>query len=644
MATAEIDDEKLVNGYKFSVLLVDFGTEALKNLLDSYILPPSTLATTLANKKKLLIKLNKKKILSKPQWDKLFPVTGVVDSKNFDISLLVLLLRNVFNLPAPKTGWDNEPCPTDSSLEAAVATLKWFRNTKHGHAVTSGLATPDFETYWKDVANALIRLGVDASKINQLKVQSVRRESWLNQLYKCNFTSDMRFLAEKYHEDTRTWVFKQLENWFQRREPNASLLVLVAEAGMGKSVIAAEFGTRKESEKTLAASHFFQYGNKLRQNPRIFIQSLARMLCENVPNFEEILTDHASSIDITDLNLAELFTLLLQEPANMICDPGHNVLILIDALDECESEEVVDIVADHFHKLPMWMKCLVTTRPQNTIEQKLKCLKLEIDASSEENLRDINKLLEKQLQEFEVSEEYGRVISLLTNQSEGLMLYVHFIVESVKQRTLKLTDVCKSFPKGIASVYLSYFKRLEKSLNVEKQLFTKFLEALAAATGVLPVSIATRILMVDSEEKVENSVSALLPIRYGCVQVFHKSVVDWLSSKEIYGTHEFSVSVIDGHQVLAGQCEHILIRLKKREEFPDNESPEVSYALQYGIQHMLNVVGQRDKLYRFSCDLEIVYAKLRSPACSVYSIIDEMALVMQSTYPGRYVGKKGSFI
>ena len=637
MATAEIDDIKLVNGYKFSVLLVNFGTEALKSLLISSIKSPSTLAITLTNNKKHLSGLHRRRLLSNSQWNKLFPPSGLVDLKCFDISLLVLLLRNVFNLPAPKTGWDNKPCPTDVSTEAAVVTIKWYRNNKHAHAVNVGIDKTEFEAYWSDVASALVRLGIDATKINQLKASLVRRESWLKRLYKCNFTSDIKALAGKYHRDTRVWIFAFVERWFINSEE--SVLVLVANAGMGKSVIAAELCTRMEKDKRLAAKHFCHYSNKLRKNPRTMIQSLTRMLCENVPNFEEALTEHASTVDITDLNLAELFLVLLEEPVNMIADPGFTMLILIDALDECDSEEFVDIIAEHFHLLPKWIKCFVTTRPQSYIEQKLACFNtLVIDASSKENLRDIKKLLEEQLQEFQVNQEDKRVISVLTDQSEGLMLYAYFIVESVKQNVLKLDSVCQFFPKGITSVYNTYFKRLKDNLRVDGEVFFNFLEALAAAADDLPVDLATAILKMDSKKSVMDTVSILLPIRNDRFHVFHKSVVDWLLYKETYGTHTFSVSVDNGHQVLAVQCERIFQRIKDSRNRLDKESPEVSYALRFGLMHMCHLVNRREtfqiyreKLYRFSCDLEIVYAKLSCSSCSVHSLIEEMGLIMKST-------------
>ena len=64
------------NGAKLSRLLIDGGTTVLRKIFDGHH-PPANLAADLnANKSSLSILL-KKKVLHKPQWDKLFPPGGV---------------------------------------------------------------------------------------------------------------------------------------------------------------------------------------------------------------------------------------------------------------------------------------------------------------------------------------------------------------------------------------------------------------------------------------------------------------------------------------------------------------------------------------------------------------------------------------
>ena len=86
-------------------LLVDFGSQALRERFD-IIHPQGGLETVLATPLALpkLQSLQKKKILSPSQWDILYPpIKSSVSSKNFDITLLMVLRRNICGLNPPAT-------------------------------------------------------------------------------------------------------------------------------------------------------------------------------------------------------------------------------------------------------------------------------------------------------------------------------------------------------------------------------------------------------------------------------------------------------------------------------------------------------------------------------------------------------------
>ena len=52
----------------------------------------------------------------KEQYELLFPTSGLPDSKEFDITLLHLLIREVCYLPAPLTGWHKMPADDEAKL------------------------------------------------------------------------------------------------------------------------------------------------------------------------------------------------------------------------------------------------------------------------------------------------------------------------------------------------------------------------------------------------------------------------------------------------------------------------------------------------------------------------------------------------
>ena len=140
-------------------LLVDIGTQALRDTFDA-IHAPGNLHSVLAAKKPTLQYLRKKKIINQIQWRKLFPaIPNLVSSHDFDTTLLMVLLRNLCGLTAPLTGWDALPVVTDLSREADIARVKYFRNTVYGHAKNASVDDVKFNDHQRDIRDTLVRLG-----------------------------------------------------------------------------------------------------------------------------------------------------------------------------------------------------------------------------------------------------------------------------------------------------------------------------------------------------------------------------------------------------------------------------------------------------------------------------------------------------
>ena len=95
---ASLDLHEKANFTRLSRLLVDKGTEALRNTFDG-IHSPANLPAVLSANKTSLLKL-KPRVINDSQWDLLFPPSGnPPDSKTFDVTLLTVLFRNICGLP-----------------------------------------------------------------------------------------------------------------------------------------------------------------------------------------------------------------------------------------------------------------------------------------------------------------------------------------------------------------------------------------------------------------------------------------------------------------------------------------------------------------------------------------------------------------
>ena len=210
-------------------------------------------------------------------------------------------------------------------------------------------------------------------------------------------------------------------------------------------------------------------------------------------------------IDLNNMGVEELFALLFKEPLSAVDDPGRNMLMVIDGLDESEYQgrnELLDVIASQFCKLPIWIRFFITTRAALNIAEKLKHLKpFELKSDDKKNLEDIRVFFVKKLQYVVNPEHLDEVVGKLVLKSEGLMLYAHFLILTITENASPFLkgDLDDILPEGISSVYHSYFKRLEnelvRELGIEKEHFLNLVSAITAAREPLPVSFVSKVLV-----------------------------------------------------------------------------------------------------------------------------------------------------
>ena len=547
MASSVLESsEEKIYGFKLMRLIVDGGTEALRNVFLS--IHPGILHNVLATHYLTLYHLKTTRIINQTQWDKLYPHPPKLPNiQEFDITLLAILLRNICSLSPPSSGWNVSPSSSDNSREANIVRVRLFRNHFFGHVPGTDVSRLDFEARWVEVSSALRGLGLRQASIDRLKVEEcgeevnrVRKE-WnesereimskldrvetmlkkdhevLHESLKqaksftegilrdcldwCDFESEIELLHENYTEGTREWVFQEVSTWLNDTTSDNRAFIISNQAGMGKSTIAAV--SCKRFPKKFAACHFFQYNNSRYNNPKIFLQSLACQLSNVIPEYKQNLTSKLSGKKgkkLQDQNIEGMFSTLFKEPFTNIPDPGKYFLIVIDALDECRKEEryeLVDLIGKHFHKFPKFIKFLITTRSEQDIANKFHELNpLFLQPDDERNLTDLRIFFEEKLKTT-TKENVSRkdIIEVLVGKSEGLMLYASFLCKLSEDGFMK--KHIESLPKGIEEVYESYFNRLEselRNLGTDEENFLKFLSVIVIAKKVLPLGLIERLL------------------------------------------------------------------------------------------------------------------------------------------------------
>ena len=464
-----------------------------------------------------------------------------------------------------------------------------------------------------------------------------KEDEALKKLAKVNTEGVIQYHSGKYQEGTRLHIFEKIKLWLDDRTSENRVMVISGDAGMGKSVISAVVCQRMQHAGRLSGSHFCQHNKERYRNPKVMLQSLACQLCDGLPEYKSELVKKLSrnlGVDINSLEVQELFEFLFEEPLRSVGDPGRNLLLVIDGLDESEYKgrnDLLDIVANYFCKLPVWFRFLVTTRPEVNIADRLeKFNPIQLEQDNEENVKDIRLFLEKQLSSVIQSGFEEVVIDALVREAAGYFLYAYLMVDFIKENASLLTpqELGRTLPSGVSSVYQSYFERLEKELTIGEELFLTFLSALAVAKEPLPLDFVSKMLLSDIKSpaghrkvrKAIECISTLLPVQDGCIHFFHKSVKDWLTdgAPDMYGVqHKFYVNEDQGHRALSQLCVDELDDVKRKSVHGTDFNDAAKYALKYGVGHMLELEESARASSRFEeiinnyvTDLYIVHAKL----------------------------------
>ena len=578
-------------------------------------------------------------------------------------------LKNICGLKSHRDPiWRNIPNVSDHSVEADIVRVGLFRNERFGHIPNTAVSDGDFQSFWAEISVPLVRLGIDQIEIDRLEnepcgkeevervlkewekseskitkslegiravvdevndnVKALRKDSesrsdeLLNKhLVWCNFQTEIKLYYERFTEGTREWVFEEFLTWFDDENSKNRAFVISGLACMGKSVVAAAMC--KKFSKHVAACHFFQYNNSKYNNPKIFLQSLAWQVCKYLPAYKETLVNMLSgklAQCLDDMNVEGLFSTLFKEPLSDVDGPGKPILIVLDALDESankEREELVHLISHHLHKLPSYVRFVITTRPEKNLIDRLEKLNpLYIRGDDPRNLHDLKMVLQEKI--LETNPSKAELIDRLAEKSDGLMLYAFFLSEIYNDDPS--TFAVDNLPNGIGEHYEGFFRRLESQLGlleISNDKFISLLSALAVSREPLPDAFVQSLLGIENSpkrmQKVRKEISSLLVINEDkSISFCHKSLKDWLVD---HSDHDYSVDVQHGHKTLCDLCVSKLDELKVSGVTDlAKSSAAIRYSVKHWISHMLIVPEDPGKLdsvvSNYAVDLEVTFASV----------------------------------
>lgn len=454
--------------------------------------------------------------------------------------------------------------------------------------------------------------------------------------------AEISLFAERYHPDTRKWLFKDFNKWFE--DPGDSrAYFLLGDAGVGKSVLAAVLAHQKRNAGNLAAAYFCRHNDATRNNPRYLLGTIACQLCKCNEEYTSLVGGEVgirNSLGNSALGVQELFTKLLQEPLAQ-CAPAYlRKLVIIDALDETEyesREDFLDLIMRRFLMLPQWLVFFITSRPEDCVQFRLKKYKscIKICAGNRENVKfyqqheqDIKLYLEK-------SVDFSRLpisVDDIAKKCDGLFLYAFYIVRALSNQLHSgvFSQLDDLFPEDIEDFFMQNFRRV--FLKVGADLYKKLFGCVVVAPSPLPLSFISLILQRENpnldEQEVIDALSTFLLFRTPdqSFTFLHNLIPAWLTNREKASRKLF----ID--RIKAGEYFRDVITTCLS-EFLDEQS-EVSFSIDTRVLDYVLRVGVRflrgfsdkvslETISRCLTSFKFIQARIKCRRNEIYLLIND---------------------
>ncbi|CAE6529728.1 unnamed protein product [Rhizoctonia solani] len=175
-------------------------------------------------------------------------------------------------------------------------------------------------------------------------------------------------------EHTRQETLTAIEVWCDNRDA-PMVYWLNGMAGTGKTTIAYTLASKLESRGQLGASFFCTVTADECRKASTIIPTIAYQLARQSTPFQAALGQSLKKEpDAAKLSISKQFELLIVEPLDNIAGKmARNLIVVIDALDECYDDNVVSLILDSLfssdRKLPL--KFFITSRPEPAIYERL---------------------------------------------------------------------------------------------------------------------------------------------------------------------------------------------------------------------------------------------------------------------------------
>ncbi|KAG8920366.1 hypothetical protein FRC01_000799 [Tulasnella sp. 417] len=436
-------------------------------------------------------------------------------------------------------------------------------------------------------------------------------------------------------EGTRIGILQAISAWIE--DPASSpIFWLSGMAGIGKSTIAQTVAELEDSKRRLGASFFFSRDDAERRDPGLFCPTIAYQLAI----FDDALKFSVTRAlekdpDVAFVMMRTQFEQLIAKPLKSINTPGRTIVLVLDALDECDpSSGAVEILRRWAVELPrisqetkIILKVLVTSRPELHIQNQFQSPSFNL-LSQQFILHNVEESVVQADIELFLRNRFAELADLhsmakpwpseahlleLVERSGNLFIFaataINFIAGAKRGRLLqtRLEMLLEPVDHGSASIYQKldacYLhvlqnaeRELEPTIRDAKRKFRLILETIVFLRNPLPIDALESLLSLAPGDVIAaiqdlGSVLVLPDVSDHStpVRIFHPSFHDFITSPG-RDSGDFSLSTAECHVRLAQQCFSVIRKsLKRNSRFLDNPWLRNSEVLG-GVEHLETMI------------------------------------------------------
>jgi hypothetical protein len=410
--------------------------------------------------------------------------------------------------------------------------------------------------------------------------------------------------------ETREEVLEDIYDWLDECgvSSHKHLYWLQGKAGTGKSTIARTVVSRMVKENRIAANFFFKRGEGDRARLKRFFTTLAIQLVRKLPSLAKSIQDALESEpSLPEQDPRVQFKKLIQEPMEeQKSEDPKAMVIVIDALDECDSEgDLTTLVQlllqpifprdDTQSSSPKFrVKYFVTSRLDHNTQSDFNKVPNEKgekkgleEATSETAERDIEKYLQFQLERIDglLNPHPGESLwsnpidvqnrEKLATLAGPLFEFAATACRYISNKRIPggprnhLRDILESKVRGdLKGVYLPILKQRfhgleDQDFDLAKEHFKTIIGSFLGLADSITVECFVRILglqEIDVRDELQHFESVLIvppgQDNQSCVKLFHESFRDFLIGPTAY--QDFKIDTNGVHEHLATRCRQLL--------------------------------------------------------------------------------------